>query len=264
MKMGQTQDKRQRRRGRAVRHVQLWLMVVAIAIGGQSFAAPAYSAEVNPQLKEQVLQIIRENPEVILEAVQAYQQAQQAKAQQARQAVLQQLAANPKPAIGTSPVTGAAKGQLILFEFSDFQCPYCAKAHETLKAFLAKHGDRVTLVYKHLPLTSIHAEAMPAAKAAWAAGQQGKFWEFHDALFTNQEQLSEAFYQATAKTLGLDQAKFDRDRASQAAAAAIARDMQLADALRIDGTPFFVINGEAIPGVPELADLEAVLNRAEK
>jgi len=258
-----TQGTNRRWRCSALHQVPLWLMIVAIAIGGQSFPAPAYSAEIPPQLKEQVLQIIRENPEAILEAVQAYQRAQQEKAQQARQAALRQLATNPKQAIGTSPVAGSPKGQLILFEFSDFQCPYCAKAHETLKAFLAKHGDRVSLVYKHLPLTSIHAEAMPAAKAAWAAGQQGKFWEFHDALFTNQEQLGEPFYQATAKALGLDLAKFDRDRASQAAATAIARDMQLADALRIDGTPFFVVNGEAIPGVPELADLEAALNRAQ-
>lgn len=263
-RMGRRQPLSQAIGSSRFKSLQVWLMVLAIAVGSQWFPVPALGAEVSPQLKEQVLQIIRENPEVILDAVRSYQQQQQEKAQQARQAFLRQLAANPQQAIGQSPTTGAKRGGLVIFEFSDFQCPFCAKAHTTLKEFLAKNGDRVTLVYKHLPLTSIHAEALPAAKAAWAAGQQGKFWEFHNALFENQAQLGETFYQATAKSLGLDLAKFDRDRASQAAATAIAQDLQMADALNIDGTPFFVINGEAIAGMPELSDLEAALTRAKK
>jgi protein-disulfide isomerase len=128
---------------------------------------------------------------------------------------------------------------------------------------MAKRQDQVTLVYKHLPLTSIHPQALPAAKAAWAAGQQGKFWEFHDALFSQQKQLSDGFYQDTAKKLGLDLAKFDRDRASQAAEAAIQQDVQVAEKLGINGTPFFVMNGVTLSGAVELSELEAALSKAK-
>jgi protein-disulfide isomerase len=237
--------------------IMAWLMV-------NSRGLVAQAAEINPQLKEQVLQIIRENPEVVLEAVQAYRKKQEGEQQKARQSFLQQMVANPQTVIGRSPTTGAKNGKILLVEFSDFQCPYCSKAQEPLKQFLAKHGDSVTLVYKNLPLTSIHPEALPAAKAAWAAGQQGKFWEFHTALFNNQKQLGEAFYQVTAKSLGLNLAQFDRDRTSPTAETAIAQDLQMAEQLGIDGTPFFVMNGQPLPGVVQLSDLEKALEKAKK
>lgn len=241
----------------------LCLIVAGLVVGSRWLPEHAGAAEVSPQLKEQVLQIIRENPEVILEAVQAYQQKQREQDQQARQSVLNRAKANPQAVIGASPTKGAKNGKVVLVEFSDFQCPFCARANTTLKQFMAKHGNSVTLVYKHLPLTSIHPEALPAAKAAWAAGQQGKFWEFHDALFTNQKQLGEALYRETAKSLGLDLQKFDRDRASQSANAAIEQDLALAEALGIDGTPFFIMNGSVMAGAVSLADLEAALAKVK-
>jgi protein-disulfide isomerase len=242
----------------------LLLAVVCIVVINRWLPAEAGGSEINPQLREQVLQIIRENPEAILETVQAYQKKQQQAQQQAQQSFLQQIKANPKAVIGTSPTKGAKNGKVLLIEFSDFQCPYCARANETLKEFMAKNGDTVTLTYKHLPLTSIHAEALPAAKAAWAAGQQGKFWQFHDALFTNQKQLGEALYQSTAKSLGLDLAKFERDRTSSAAATAITQDLEIAEKLGVEGTPFFVMNGEPLPGAVQLSDLEKALAQITK
>jgi protein-disulfide isomerase len=214
---------------------------------------------ISPELEKQVLEIIRKHPEVILESVQAYQRQQQEQQRQAQQAFIQNMKTNPQAVIGQSPTTGAKNGKVVLVEFSDFQCPYCGAAHETLKQFMAKHQDDVTLVYKHFPLTSIHAEALPAAKAAWAAGQQGKFWEYHDVLFTQQKNLSEAFYQETARNLGLDLQRFNRDRASKAAEAAIAQDVQMAEKLGVDGTPFFVMNGAVLSGSVELSELEATL-----
>ena len=242
----------------------LLLAVVCIALINRWLPAEAGGSEINPQLRDQVLQIIRENPEAILETVQAYQKKQQEAQQKAQQSFLQQIKANPKTVIGTSPTKGAKNGKVLLIEFSDFQCPYCAKANDKSKDFLAIHGDTVTLTYKHLPLTSIHAEALPAAKAAWAAGQQGKFWQFHDALFVNQKQLGETLYQSTAKSLGLDLAKFDRDRTSSAATTAINQDLQLAEKLGVEGTPFFVMNGEPLPGAVQLADLEAALAQTNR
>lgn len=251
-------------KGKGLKHLPgVLLILVGLVVGSRWLPEHAGAAEIPPKLREQVLQIIRENPEVILEAVQAYQQQQRAKEQQAQQAFLQQAKANPTALIGSSPTKGAKNGKVVLIEFSDFQCPFCAKADSTLKQFMDKYGDRVTLVYKHLPLTSIHPEALPAARASWAAAQQGKFWPFHDALFANQRQLGEALYRETAKSLGLDLQKFDRDRASQAANAAIQQDLEMAETLGIDGTPFFIMNGEVLAGAVSLADLEAALAKVQ-
>jgi protein-disulfide isomerase len=237
------------------------LVVLCLTLFGCSTPIKADN-QMSPQLKEQVLQIIRENPEAILDSVQAYQRKQQAAQQKEQQAFLQQTTTNPKAVIGSSPTTGAKAGKVLLVEFSDFQCPYCSKAHDILKPFMAKHSDAVTLVYKHFPLVSIHTEAMPAAKAAWAAGQQGKFWEYHDALFAHQDQLGEPFYQATAKTLSLDLKRFDRDRAK--AETAIQQDVDLGKKLGLSGTPFFVMNGETLTGLSAVEELEDVLKRVSK
>ncbi len=241
----------------------LLLIVAGIVVGSRWLPEYAGAVEITPQLKEQVLQIIRENPEVILEAVQTYQQQQQEKQEQARRSLLAKIATNPAALIGQSPTKGAKQGKVVLIEFSDFQCPFCAKADETIQQFMAKHGDSVTFVYKHLPLTSIHPEALPAAKASWAAGQQGKFWQFHDALFANQSRLGEPLYQEVARSLGLDRQRFDRDRASAAADQAIQQDLALAEVLGIEGTPFFMMNGQVLSGAVSLADLEAALTKVK-
>ena len=113
-------------------------------------------------------------------------------------------------------------------EFGDFQCPFCAEAEPTVKQFIAQHADQVTLVYKHFPLSQIHPQATSAAQAAWAAQQQGRFWEYHDALFDQQKQLGEDLYLAIAEELDLDLEQFNRDRNSSEAKAAIDQDLELA------------------------------------
>jgi protein-disulfide isomerase len=148
------------------------------------------------------------------------------------------------------------EGRVILIQFSDFQCPFCAQSYDILRQFMARRAQWVTLVHKDLPLAQIHPQAMAAAKAAWAAQQQGQFWPFSDELILNQKELGEPLYQKTAQKLGLDLKRFDRDRQSPQAAAAIEKDMQLAEQLGADGTPFFVMNGEAFSGVVTLEELE--------
>ncbi|MFB2897038.1 DsbA family protein [Aerosakkonemataceae cyanobacterium BLCC-F50] len=226
------------------------------------WTSPAQAAtRISPQLEEQVLQIIRQHPEAIVESVQAYQQKIQNQLVQAQQAFVQQMKTNPDAIIGQSPMTGSPAKKIILVEFSDFQCPYCAQAHKTIKDFMAKHQDEVTLVYKHFPLSSIHPEALPAAKAAWAAGQQGKFWQYHDALFTQQNKLGEELYLETAKNLNLDLEKFNSDR--QIAEKSITEDMILGESVGISGTPFFVLNGATFSGAVQLSDVEDVLARVK-
>jgi protein-disulfide isomerase len=215
--------------------------------------------KIDPKFKEQVLQVIRENPEVILDSVRDYQKKQQKAAEDNRQAFLQTLKTKPNEVIGLSPLKGAKNSKVLLIEFSDFQCPYCAKAHETLNQLLPKYSTKLALVYKYLPLTSIHPEAMPSAKAAWAAGQQGKFWEYHDALFTNQDQLGEDLYKSIAQSLKLNMQKFESDRASNAAESAIDQDVKMAEKIGVDGTPFFLVSGAKFVGPIQLQDLDGFL-----
>jgi protein-disulfide isomerase len=242
-----------------------WLLASLILCFSFFIASPAISAPINPQLKEQVMQIIREEPELIIESLQAYQQKQQEKEQEKQRKALQsfakEISSNPKGVIGNSPTIGLAESKIVLVEFSDFQCPYCAQAQKTLKQFMVKHGDEVEFVYKHFPLTSIHSEAIPAAKAAWAAGQQGKFWEYHDRLFSKQKNLGEKGYVSIARTLKLDLKQFNQDRNSSAADAAIAQDTQLAQKLELTSTPFMMLNDEAFFGAVSLTEMENVLSR---
>lgn len=238
------------------------LLLLCLAFLGWSLPAQAAS-RISPRVEQQVLEIIREHPEVIIESVQAYQQQQQQKVRQAQQAFLQQLKADPQTVVGASPTVGAPESKVVLVEFSDFQCPYCAEAHKTLKQLIANHQGEFKLAFKHFPLPT-HAQAVPAAKAAWAASVQGKFWEYHDALFAQQDKLGEELYLDTAKNLNLDLEKFNQDRYGDAANAAIGQDLQLAESLGINGTPFFVMAGDTFTGAVQLADVEGILSQASK
>ena len=232
------------------------------------FAMPQLaSAGVSPKLEKQILEVIRKHPEVIIESVQAYQQEQQQAVQQRRLGFLQTFNRDPQTIIDNSPTTGAAEPQVFLVEFSDFQCPFCAQAHDTVTEFMENHGDTVQLVYKHFPLNSIHPEANNAAQAAFAANEQGKFWEYHDRLFQQQDRLGESFYIELAEELGLDIEEFNRDR--QLADESLVGDRQLAEQLGINGTPFFIVfapgtpqgMGESFSGAVTLEELEAIFAR---
>ena len=165
--------------------------------------------------------------------------------------------------VGDSPTMGNPDAAVVLLEFSDFECPYCARSKAEVATFMAAHEADVLLVFKHLPLTNIHAEALPAALAAWAAGQQDQFWPYHDALFAQQADLGEALYVQTAEALGLDLAQFNRDRASEAAKAAIARDLALAAELQLNSTPTFILDTLLIPGAVPAAFFSEALERIQ-
>jgi protein-disulfide isomerase len=229
-------------------------------------ASPEQSARatpVDPDFEAKVLEVIRKNPQAIVDSVQAFQQSQRKQQEEARSKVSEQLATEPRLIIRNSPVTGATSQKIVMAEFSDFQCPFCSKAHATVKEFMAKHKDKVTLTYKHLPLVEIHKEAMPSALASWAAFKQGKFWEFHDALFANQAQLGDKLYVDKATELGLDLAKFNQDRSSPEAKAAIDKDIELARSLGVNSTPTFFMNGVGFAGAVDLSEMEDVLAKVQ-
>jgi len=236
--------------------------LIVLLIGLISYSGLAYAAvKIDAEFEAKVLQIIKDNPQAILDSVNNYRQQQEEKRDQEKQSFLQELTKNPQKLIANSPTKGSKKNKIILAEFSDFQCPFCAKAALTLDAFMAKHGDEVTLVYKHFPLVQIHSEAIPAAQASWAAYQQGKFWEYHDALFKEQNRLGEDFYLELAKSLNLDLQKFNLDRTK--APQEIIKDVEIGKNLDINGTPFFIMNGQTFSGALNLEDLEEILQQVK-
>lgn len=161
---------------------------------------------------------------------------------------------------GKSPVKGPANAKVTIIEFSDFQCPYCKRGHDTVEEVLKAYPKDVKVVFKHFPL-GFHKEAEPAAKATYAAQQQGKFWEFHDALFNNQDKLGTDFYLATAKELKLDEAKFKADMNSEAAAKQVKEDSELGSKNGIQGTPGFFVNGVAVKGAYPASHFKQIIDR---
>jgi protein-disulfide isomerase len=240
--------------------LSLLVMTIFTTINHPALAEPISLS--NSELEVQILKVIHKHPEVILESIEEYRKSQQKQEQEVKLKLLQAIKIDPKNTIDKSPVKGVIGSRIILIEFSDFQCPYCVEAQKTLHQFVLNHQDKVTLVYKHYPISQIHSEAMPAAIASWAAHQQNRFWQYHDFLFAHQEQLGEKFYLQVAKDLGLNLTQFERDRKSQAAIIAIQKDMQLAEKLGISGTPFFVMNEETFSGAVQKSFLEDKLVNA--
>jgi protein-disulfide isomerase len=147
-------------------------------------------------------------------------------------------------------------------EFSDFQCPFCSRAVPAVHDIEKAYGKDVRVVWKHLPL-SFHPNAMPAAIAAEAAREQGKFWEMHDKLFSDQAALSPAAYEKYAKEMGLDLARFQASMKAPATRARVEADATAAAAAGVTGTPTFVVNGDVVVGSSALREaVDRQLGRA--
>jgi len=149
---------------------------------------------------------------------------------------------------GASGRRGPADAPVVIVAFVDFQCPFCRRAWiEELVGILDRHGDEVALGVRHLPLP-IHNAATGAAKAALAAGAQGKFWEFHDRLLGHQGGLGRSAFVAWGGELGLDEAKFLATLDDPATAKIVEDDTRLANRVGVSGTPGFFVNGRYVNG----------------
>ena len=157
---------------------------------------------------------------------------------------------------GDEPQLGPDAALVTIIEFADYQCPYCAKANQPLKDAVESFGDDVRLIYKHFPLPS-HTRATPAAKAAWAAHQQGKFWQMHDVLFENKSNVEDSI--AAASKLGLDVDKYKADLVSDAAATAVDEDLKAGAKIGVRGTPAFFVNGHSYRGLRSEAQWKAII-----
>jgi protein-disulfide isomerase len=215
----------------------------------------AQAAEISPDLEQQIIQVIQGHPKVILDTLIDYQQQSEQATVAKKQENLEAFRKSPKSLIAQSPTTRNPLGKTVVVEFSDFQCPFCQAAYHSLNSFHTKHPE-VLIAYKHFPLVQIHDQAMPAAQAAWAAQQQGKFWEYHNQLFEHQDALNEGLYTQLAQEVGLNMKRFDRDRNSAAATKAISDDLKLADVIGVEGTPLFVVLGQKSAKIVSGADIE--------
>jgi protein-disulfide isomerase len=158
-------------------------------------------------------------------------------------------------------VRGSADAPVTIVEFSDFQCGFCARATQTMARVMAVYAGKVRWVLKHYPL-DFHREAPLAHRAALAAGAQGRFWEMHDALFSEQRSLARADLVARAATLGLDKAKFTADLDDPRFQPILHRDKAEGEGVGVDGTPTFFINGERVVGAAPYETFAAAIDRA--
>ena len=158
------------------------------------------------------------------------------------------------------PIRGNAKAPVTIVLFSDFQCPFCARVEPTLEEAQRTYGDKVRIVWKHQPLP-FHPNALPAAKAAEAAREQGKFWQMHDRLFQAQRELSPDAYERIARELGLDLRRFQESVKGGKAQTRIDEDQRLAARIGAQATPTMFVNGEKVEGAVPFATLKAVIDR---
>ena len=129
-----------------------------------------------------------------------------------------------------------------LVEFSDFECPFCGRAHPVLERIVREFDGQVRMVFKQYPL-SMHEYADDASRATIAAGNQGKFWEMHDTLFEHQTALTPSDIEGYAEELGLDMERFRADMEAEATQAIIDRDRALGQELGVNSTPTIFVNG---------------------
>ncbi len=155
------------------------------------------------------------------------------------------------------PYLGQAEATVLVEEFSDFQCPACKSAQDSLKNVVAKYDDRIRFEYKHFPLTTIHPQAFRAALASECANDQGKFWEYHDTLFSNQPNFSRTELLAYAESLGLEINSFTACLDARAKNDLVRADMAEASSRRISGTPTFFVNGQLVQNWGQLDQVVA-------
>ena len=153
-------------------------------------------------------------------------------------------------------IIGPVDNEIVIVEYSDFQCPTCAVFNPIMQRLIDEYGDRVSLVYRQYPLQQIHQNATLAAAATESAGLQGKFWEMHDKLFDDQNTWSSSsdaltLFTTYAQDLGLNIDQFLSDIDSRAVENAIKEDYATGTASGVSGTPTFYVNGIMLESLPK-------------
>lgn len=246
-----------------------WTLVAAVVITGCTG-------------KQQVEKIIEDNPDIVFNAIKkdpkkfvaVVNEAVKTAQESGREDEAKEEAArmdtefkNPKVSVVEEGrvIFGKKDAPITIIEFSDFQCPYCSRGYQTVKEVEKEYGDKVRVVFKHLPL-DFHPMAMPAAKYFEAIALQGadKAEKFHDAIFQDQKALNadgEKFLKATAKKVGADLKKVEKDINSEGVQKRIAADMEEAKKFEFSGTPGFLINGVSLRGAYPAPEFKKIIDR---
>lgn len=240
--------------------MKLALSVFPAVLLAVSFSTQAYAmdkAEVEAIVKE----YIKNHPEELAQSLQRFSEAQRERHDE--EAFKRALAEKVNVPLAGAPSLGPENARFTLVEFSDFQCPYCARAVGTVKEFMKKNEGKVRLVFRNMPLPN-HTKAPDAAKAAMAAGEQGKFWDFREKLMASQGEWGSSadhkqMFVKYAGEMALDTGRFERDMARPEYQRKIDEDIAIAHNANVSGTPSYFLNGVRITGARDLAFFDRVL-----
>jgi protein-disulfide isomerase len=161
------------------------------------------------------------------------------------------------------PTRGPSSAPVTIVEFSDFQCPFCGREFPVIEKLMKEYDGKVRLVFRHFPL-DFHPFAEKAAEAAVCAADQGKFWELHDQMFSNQQKLAVDDLKGYAKSAGLDSAKFDKCLDSGEKKPAVEADQKAGSEAGVNGTPAFFVNGVFINGAVPYDQIKQTVDRELK
>ncbi len=162
--------------------------------------------------------------------------------------------------VGTAPIRGKADAPITVVIFSDFECAFCARGESTMRELEEQFPGKIRFAYRNRPF-DFHEHARLAARAALAAGEQGRFWEYHDALLSHQDALDRASLERYATELHLDMGRFSEALDSERTEAAIKADIADAERLEIKGTPTFFVNGRRLVGARSIEEFRALVER---
>jgi protein-disulfide isomerase len=166
----------------------------------------------------------------------------------------------PDIAVNGAPFKGTERAPVTIVKFEDFQCPYCKTAQPTYQELLKRYSGKLRLVHKDLPLDAIHPQARQAAEAARCAGEQGKFWEYHDRLYANSPKAGVEELKSYGKDVGLNMTSFDQCVTSGKYRAAVQKDLNEGAQLGLTGTPTFFINGRELSGAQPIEAFAAIID----
>ena len=149
-------------------------------------------------------------------------------------------------------VLGDSKAPVTLVLFTDLQCPYCARMAPVIQSLHEQHPRTLRISFRHFPLVSIHDKSMNGHLALWAAGKQGRLWDYYFKLAPSFRSLSDSILVASARDVGLDIGRFDTDRHSTAAQESVSADMKLGEGVGVQGTPSLYVNGKSVANPDEV------------
>lgn len=227
-------------------------------------AAPALSLDFTEAQKQEFGAIIREyllkHPEVVRDAIQELERKEQEAEKTAQGQALKDHARDIFRAPG-DVVVGNPQGGVTLVEFFDYNCPYCKKSYPDVAKLIEKDSD-LRVVLKEFPI--LGPSSLYAARAALASEKQGKYWKFHEAMLGHDGRLDEAAVLEAATGVGLDLARLKQDMAAPAIDEIIGRNMKMAEALNIEGTPAFIVDSTIIPGAVGYDGLAAAVSQVRE